>query len=32
VPTLVPGLRGVAAIAAGYYHSMALKADGTVVD
>ena len=30
VPTRVPGLGGVVAIAAGYEHSLALKGDGTV--
>jgi alpha-tubulin suppressor-like RCC1 family protein len=30
VPTAVPGLTGVTAIAAGYRHSLALKGDGTV--
>jgi len=30
VPTRVPGLTGVVAIAAGYEHSLALKGDGTV--
>jgi alpha-tubulin suppressor-like RCC1 family protein len=29
-PSAVPGLGGVTAIAAGYYHSLALKSDGTV--
>jgi alpha-tubulin suppressor-like RCC1 family protein len=29
-PTQVPGLTGVIAIAAGAYHSLALKADGTI--
>ncbi|MFN8513450.1 MAG: choice-of-anchor D domain-containing protein [Thermomicrobiales bacterium] len=30
-PTVVPGLSGIAAIAAGQYHSLALKNDGTVL-
>jgi hypothetical protein len=29
-PEMVPGLNGVTAIAAGYWHSLALKSDGTV--
>ena len=29
-PVQVPGLTGVVAVAAGYYHSLALKGDGTV--
>ena len=30
VPVPVPGLTGVVAVAAGYSHSLAAKADGTV--
>ena len=29
-PVQVPGLTGVVAVAAGYYHSLAVKTDGTV--